>query len=336
LKFVLAITTFNRLEYLKKCIDSFFETRSEIVSWHIIIADDNSTDGTKEYLESLEVNHGITIIHNDRTNIHQQVNSIFDVISEVSFDLCFRCDDDVYFLQKGWDILYWETIERTGYDHLIYYDKNWQPYKNLSRPIKYGDLVANCSASNIQGALYTITRKVLDTVGYFDVQQFGPAGLGHVDFSLRCCRAGFNVLSSPFDIRNSNDYIRLQSIDEYKSALKSKNKTSIDSKELKKKMTLLNMDRIFVPRSENIQSDKHVSQKNKLELYSWQKSNSSKHQKADATFYSDRGLSGIVGFVTKKIYNLSIDLKLYFIPKSIKKMGALLNKISIHLLNIEQ
>ncbi len=35
-----------------------------------------------------------------------------------------------------------------------------------------------------------------------------------------------------------------------------------------------------------------------------------KHQKADTTYYPERGISGFFGFVFKRIYNLSIDLRL--------------------------
>ena len=46
MKFTLAITTFNRLNYLKACLDSWIQTRSIDVDWTLIIADDGSDDGT--------------------------------------------------------------------------------------------------------------------------------------------------------------------------------------------------------------------------------------------------------------------------------------------------
>ncbi len=44
------LVTYNRLEYTKKCVDSLMESCDEL-----IIIDNNSTDGTKEYLTTLPV-----------------------------------------------------------------------------------------------------------------------------------------------------------------------------------------------------------------------------------------------------------------------------------------
>ncbi|MDF1695717.1 MAG: glycosyltransferase [Saprospiraceae bacterium] len=336
LHFVLAITTFNRLAYLKTCIESFFQTKNDAFSWQLIIADDNSTDGTKEYLATLEEKHNAIIIHNDRTHIHHQVNSILKVLSNLDFDLCFKCDDDVHFIENGWDKLYWNTIHRTGFDHLVFFDKNWQPHSNLSRPIQFGNLVSNCLAEKIQGAFYTLTKDVINTVGYFDEQQFGASGLGHIDYSFRCCRAGFNVLSNPFDVEDSNRYIRLQTFSSYSSATSAKNKSTTNSKEIIAiKKQLLKMDRIHVAYNENFQQNQ-VEKQSKLVLKTSKGLSHTKFKKADATFYPERGIGGFFGFLLKRVYNLSIDLKLFFIPHSFRALGKVLNKISIHLINIEQ
>jgi len=336
-KFVLAITTYNRLDYLRKCVESFIQTRDDDISWQLIIADDNSTDGTKEYLQKIEENHNAIIIHNNRTGIHHQVNTILQTLSTMTFDLCFKCDDDVQFIQKGWDKMYWKTIRRTGYDHLVFYDKNWQPYSNLSQSIRFGNLVSNCQPDKIQGAFYTLTKQVIDKVGYFDTQQFRGSGLGHIDFSFRCCRAGFNVLSNPFDVVNSNQFVQLQSVNSYTSASSQKNKSTSNSKSvIALKKQLLGMERRYIPYNENYIEDALKKEKSNLETRISKRPIFMKYQKADATFYPERGISGFIGFVSKRIYNLSIDLKMYFIPFCIKVLGKALNKISIHLINIEK
>lgn len=337
LKFVLAVTTFNRLSLLKNCIETFLKTKSDSISWQIIIADDNSTDGTKEYLKSLEEHYDAIIIRNDRTHIHHQVNTILQRLSDMSFDLCFKCDDDVQFIKEGWDLLYWKVIQRTGYDHLVFYDKNWQPHVNLARPIRFGELMANCEADKIQGAMYTLTERVIDKVGYFDEQQFGASGLGHVDYSFRCCRAGFNVLTHPFDVENSNNYVSLQTTNSFSSATSLKNKSISNSKEiLAQKQALLKMSRVFVDYNENFQKIKTGDRQPEEITKASKKGASRKFKKTDATFYPDRGISGFFGFLLKRIYNLSIDLNLNFIPMGIHKLGKSLNKISIDILNIEQ
>lgn len=337
LRFILAITTYNRLDYLKECVESFLRTRDDSVSWQLIIADDNSTDGTSEYLKYLEEHYGAIIIRNNRSNIHRQVNTILKKLSTMTFDFCFKCDDDVIFIEKGWDLLYWQTAERTGYTHLIHYDDNWRMDSNLSRSVKFGNLESRCKPEEIQGAFYTVSKDVLDKVGYFDEQQFGSNGLGHVDFSFRCCRAGFNVLSNPFDVLNSNYYIRLQSVDTYYSSLSIKKKNENNSKsDLAFKRKLINRDRIYMSYNENSVDGFSQAILPDFKAKNSRKLIKKKYKKADATLYWDRGVGGFIGFLLKRFYNLSIDLKIYFIPRGIRRLAKALNRISIHLININQ
>ena len=52
-----------------------------------------------------------------------------------------------------------------------------------------------------------------------DSRNFGLTGLGHIDYTARCCRAGLNKLDIPLDVRGSNDYIRLQQGNSYIPAI---------------------------------------------------------------------------------------------------------------------
>lgn len=339
-KFILAVTTFNRFDYLKKCIDSFLNTRNTDADWQLIIADDGSTDETTNYLKTLETNHDAIIIRNSGTDIHRQINSILKKLKELDFDLCFRCDDDMIFLQKGWDDLYWKTIQRTGYDHLIFYDKNWRPHVNLSQPIQAGGLISNCPAESIQGGFYTLTKRVLKEVGYFDEQLFGRRGLGHVDYSFRCCRAGFNVLANPFDAKDSNYFLCLQSADNYKGSVTSLYKSKLNPKGiLALKKRLIRMERQYIPFNQNyLELDSHYSTDNKQSKSRRTKKTATinRFRRANATFYPERGIRSLFGFLLKRFYNLGIDLRLFFIPAGIKKLGKILNKISLDLLNVEE
>ena len=40
------------------------------------------------------------------------------------------------------------------------------------------------------GFFYTFSPEVIKKVGSMDTQSFGFRGMGHVDFSMRCARAG--------------------------------------------------------------------------------------------------------------------------------------------------
>lgn len=338
LNFVFAVTTFNRLAYLKKLFTSFFETRNPDINWQIIVADDGSTDGSLEFLEGLERQHKITLIRNQRVDITRQTNTILKTLSVMEFDFCFKSDDDVVFKKAGWDLAYWEAAQRYGYSHLIFYDKNWRPAKNLERPVQLGDLVSNCSPENIQGAFYTLTPEIIKKVGFFDEQRLGRRGMEHVDYSFRCCRMGFNLLKSPFDLQGSNAFIGLQSGEDYTSSVSSQEKLLFESKEsadLKK--DLIQLPRTYIPYNENFFSLEDAL-KSKARILKKRKpiKTVANYPKADATYYPERGISGFLGFIMKRFYNLCIDLRLYFVPKGIKSLGKFLNKISIALIDIEK
>ena len=247
--FVLAITTFNRLMYLRDMLISFLATRSNSVSWKIIIADDGSTDGTIDFISVFDFQDiPFTVLRNQRCGVHHQVNTIIDQLSNTNFDLCFKCDDDLLFRNEGWDILYWNAIQRTGYEHLIFFDKSWRPDLVRKKPIISGNLICNCECKDISGAMYTITPNVINKVGYFDVFNFGFRGVGHQDYSLRCCRAGFNVIENPFDVIGSNDFIELQGRGKYNQSLDGELARLLNPQEIRKfKSALKSRNRVYIP-----------------------------------------------------------------------------------------
>jgi len=210
-KYVLAITTFNRIEYLRNCIQTWLSTRNAYADWTLIVADDGSTDGTLEYLNGLKLLFKKIIIVNKRRGIHHQVNQIIKYLEDKEFDVCFKCDDDVMFLQHGWDDDYFLAIKKYKYDHLVFHDERWigGKYKGGKHRIKKDTLLSRVDLLNTQGAFYTITPKVIKKVGYFDLNKFGLCGLGHIDYTARCCRAGFNNAATIFDIKDSNKYMKL-------------------------------------------------------------------------------------------------------------------------------
>jgi GT2 family glycosyltransferase len=214
---VFAITTYNRINYLKKCIKTWNETRDRKANWTLVIADDGSSKHTLKYIDELNIEGvDVVVIKNRRRGVHHQTNCIIKYLDSVDFDLCFKVDDDVFFKRKGWDSLYYKEICRTGFDHLVLYQNEWLRsdfYKD------YGNLISRASIQNVQGAFFTITPKMVEEVGYFDTEQFGFSGLGHIDYTARACVAGFNELSSVFDVKGSNTYIKLQPRETYRPAI---------------------------------------------------------------------------------------------------------------------
>jgi glycosyltransferase involved in cell wall biosynthesis/GR25 family glycosyltransferase involved in LPS biosynthesis len=222
---VLAVKTWNRQDYLKRCLDSFLATCCTQYQWTLLVADDGSTDGTLEYLDGLSLPIPFHVIRNRGAYACGQFNSLNDLALAIGYDVCFHADDDVIFAKPGWDTLYLDAIRESGLQHLCY--RNLQHYESLARKQKTStftippattDESGRCAAYvdvlNCDGSFFTVTPQVFRRVGYADETNFPIRGQWHIDYSARCARAGFNQRKSFFDAKNSNDYITLQALSE--------------------------------------------------------------------------------------------------------------------------
>jgi hypothetical protein len=126
---------------------------------------------------------------------------------EIEFDFGFMADDDIYFNCNVWDSHYILESKKMGYEHLSYYNKNWINAQE-------GGTVWQS-----QGAFWTFTPKVIKEVGFLDVKNMGFRGIGHIDYSARCCRAGFNSMKNFKDAEDSNIFVNMQTGNKYKHSI---------------------------------------------------------------------------------------------------------------------
>ena len=206
--FLIGVTTYNRVEYLRKCVNSLLLSLSDSIDYIIIFADGNSTDKTTEFIQNLDVGNNISIyqIVNEEKYIYRQTNSIFKFSEIFDYNFAFVINDDLEFLEKNWDLNYYKSYIESNYDHLVYFDRR---FKKIDHYLVNNSLQSYCNAKNCMGALFTFTKKLINKVGYFDEENFKLRGHSHIDFTLRCCRLGFNNIDKLFDIKNSNKYIKL-------------------------------------------------------------------------------------------------------------------------------
>lgn len=240
------------MDCLKRLMESFALHRELGFEYEMIIADDGSSDGTLDYLNNFQLeNIPVHVVRNNRQGIHHQFNTIVNMLQSMSYDVCFKCDDDIQFIKKGWEAAYLEGIGSTGFDHLCYFNKKWRPRKNLRNPVRKNNLISYCRGQDVQGAFFTITPRVIEKIGFMDTRNFGFRGVGHIDYTLRACRAGFNEIENPFDIKGSDLYISQPS--GYSSALSSPIVQAFESEsESKRKYNLaLDNSRLYVEYYEN-------------------------------------------------------------------------------------
>ena len=371
--FVLAVTTYNRKLFLKEFLESWEKTKTGNVTWSLIIADDGSTDGTIDYINKYSTaDTEVILIQNNRNGISYQFNTIAYELSKMVFDVCFKCDDDILFKKSGWDLLYYEIIIRTGYQHLCFYDAALSPKDNLPTPIIKGDLICHCTSGNIQGCFFTLTPEIISKVGYMDIQSFGFRGLEHIDYTFRCCRLGFNVLDSPFDIRNSNDFIVARKDDYVPSIPDNIALIFYDDESIQNKKNIVNQTRTFIPRNEidldnkelkilenSVAKEDASDRRTAGTLRKEQRKTPSKfylkgvgspwplpfqvlklinknfYEITDPTLITNQGISRFVFSIYKKFFNFCFYNRLYFVIRIHNRIADICLKTGFSLKNID-
>lgn len=100
MKIGIHITTYNRLEFTKKCLNSFFWSKPE--NCEIVIVDNNSTDGTKEFLKEQNNKKIKTIIYNDENkHLGYAVVQGWNILKD-SCDILGWVNND-FIAEPGWD-----------------------------------------------------------------------------------------------------------------------------------------------------------------------------------------------------------------------------------------
>lgn len=213
---ILGVITYNRVSYLKNLLQSFLSTYNKNYSWQLVIADDGSTDSTIEFINDWILKNptiDTTIIKNNRVYIAGQSNSILKFASKLYFDFGFMVNDDVEFLDSGWDIEYVNAHILSKMDHLVYFDTKYASRKasKLFPKLKHNkmhlkndqinlNIVAKIPFKLCMGCFWTFTRDIIEKVGYFNTDLFIGSGYSHIEYTLRCCRANFNNQFGLYDI----------------------------------------------------------------------------------------------------------------------------------------
>lgn len=118
MKLGIALITHNRLDYTKRTVRSLLATLE--VPYFLIVVDNNSSDGTQDYIKSLKKRGRIDAFILNPTNDYpgKATNTGWRLITREYPDVThlMRCDNDMQF-ERGWDKRaeeYFKTIDRLG------------------------------------------------------------------------------------------------------------------------------------------------------------------------------------------------------------------------------
>jgi GT2 family glycosyltransferase len=107
------VLTHNRVHLLERCVENVLGRASELTS-EILIWDNGSTDGTREYLDSLE-DPRLRVVHHPE-NIGQ--NAYARAVGLTSAEYVLELDDDVIDAPAHWDqtlLAAFQKLPRIGY-----------------------------------------------------------------------------------------------------------------------------------------------------------------------------------------------------------------------------
>ena len=179
------IPTYNRLESVKKCLVSILKTDRN--DFEIIIVNDASTDGTKEYLDNLK-NPKIKIIHHTKnTGVSEALN---DGIKMSQSEILAFTEDDCE-AQDNWldNLVQNFTDEKIGFvfGPTYYVDPKYRGY--------FPERVV-CSLNWPGGGNIAYRKKVFKIAGYFDTF-FEKYHNEDTEMAMRATTYGFDYKYEP-------------------------------------------------------------------------------------------------------------------------------------------
>lgn len=200
MKTSIIIWTYNKLNYLRQCIESI-RTYTDVEKYEIIIIDDNSDDGTLEWLKSQS--DLIIIFHEQGMGYLKGYNKGIEMASG---DNVLLLDNDVI-VSHGWldnliTCLYSnEKIGAVGpvTNNSAYAQAIPVSYQSMdemhayAQKHNYSNLNVWEERIKLVGYCMLIKKNVIDDIGLLD-ESFSPGYLADDDYSFRIRQSGFRLI----------------------------------------------------------------------------------------------------------------------------------------------
>ena len=197
----ITILTYNNLFYNRICIDSIRKYTTEN-TYELIVVDNNSTDGTREWLKEEK---NIKVILNDENVGFPKACNIGLAASEKENDILFLNNDTVvtpHWLDNLKTCLY--SDDKIGATASI--TNNCSNYQSISVPYSdINDMMTFATCNNVSNPdkweeksrlvafCMLIRRDVLNKIGIID-ERFSPGNFEDDDLSMRIIESGYKLI----------------------------------------------------------------------------------------------------------------------------------------------
>lgn len=200
-KVSIVILTYNQLDYTKVCLNSIRKYNSK-GSYEIIIVDNNSTDGTVEWLKEQS---DIKLILNDKNKGFPAGCNQGIEIAEKDNDIFLLNNDTVIMpnsiLNLRMALYSDENVGATGAvsNSVSYYQQIGEHFEDFDEYLKYASKnnIVNEKRyerrSKLVGFAMLIRRKVLDKIGILD-ERFTPGNFEDDDLSFRIIKSNYKLI----------------------------------------------------------------------------------------------------------------------------------------------
>lgn len=190
-KVSVVIVSYNRLEYLRNTLRSFFATL-DYSNYELIVVDNGSGDGSAEYLRRLAQDGLVTklILRGRNHGTSGGFNCGF-AYADADADYYVKLDSDIQILTFGWMREMLGIFERHPRVSVLALNQVNHPVLRSIPPVRAGrDQLLSWSHWVIGGACMTIPRPVFDRLGYFNEDYTFSYMPDDIDYYIRLSKAG--------------------------------------------------------------------------------------------------------------------------------------------------
>jgi len=181
------VLTHNKIDVTKQFLSQFFKNTHG--KYHLVVVDNGSTDGTKEYLSELDNILLISLDYN--SGVIDGRNMGYEKSKYLEYEYLLFLDND-QFVEDGWLEQHISFMGKGHYDVLGVeawtMSETFRPLRKVSNPT---DAYSYVGAGGM-----IIRRRVVEEIGLFDTG-FSPMYFEDPDYCYRCDKGGFHFGWNP-------------------------------------------------------------------------------------------------------------------------------------------